>query len=396
MPEDLVNLSSISENINIYDPNLYLNHNSLNEMIELTTNIKIKKKYEIFIYIISSIDRKFGNDKDKNISWFTNDLSYLKLKSESQRDDNSIFIVLAMEDRQSHLRTGRNVKDYLQDSKCSEYLESINYNLKSKDYDLAILNLLKKIEGRLMIKNQTLYDIFEWFYNLFIALLWILIFGGIWFLISYLYEKKISKSAEDQLKKLKKITDNNKPRREIIERICVICLDELENKENSSKEECKEKKINANSLQELEISEENLNKEQAELIKKNEEIFIAKLECGHSFHSKCISVWMVKNNICPICREKIDKEEDSSNEKNPSQRNSSEINSSNTTTMSTTEIFTRSLINIQSSIHPELSSLDYSYGTNFSWRFAQSSSSTIQSSYSFEWGSGSGGASSSW
>jgi hypothetical protein len=207
MPEDLVNISSISENINIYDPNLYLNHNSLNEMIELTTNIKINKKYEIFIYVISSIDRKFGNDKDKNISWFTNDLSYLKLKSDSQRDDNSIFIVLAIEDRQSHLRTGRNVKYYLKDSKCSEYLESINYNLKNKDYDLAILKLLKKIEGRLMIKYQTLYDIFEWFYNLFIALLFILIFGGICLLISYFYEKKLSKSAEDQLKKLKKITD---------------------------------------------------------------------------------------------------------------------------------------------------------------------------------------------
>jgi hypothetical protein len=104
---------------------------------------------------------------------------------------------------------------------------------------------------------------------------------------------------------------------------------------------------------------------------------------------------MVKNNICPICREKIDKEEDSSYEKNPSQRNNLEINSNNST-ISTTEILTRSLINIQSSIHPELSSLDYSYGTNFSWRLAQSSSSTTQSSYSFDWGSESGGTSSSW
>ena len=33
---------------------------------------------------------------------------------------------------------------------------------------------------------------------------------------------------------------------------------------------------------------------------------ISTLPCGHRFHVKCISQWMLqKKNICPMCREKI-------------------------------------------------------------------------------------------
>jgi len=37
------------------------------------------------------------------------------------------------------------------------------------------------------------------------------------------------------------------------------------------------------------------------------EDFAAKLECGHQFQSICIYGWMINNNQCPICREKIEK-----------------------------------------------------------------------------------------
>ena len=173
-------------------------------------------------------------------------------------------------------------------------------------------------------------------------------------------------------------------------------MDELEIKENVINQEQINKNTSQSLLQELEVSsEERNNREQAELIKKNEGNFIAKLECGHSFHSKCISEWMTKNNNCPVCREKIDKEEcDSSNEKNRRVETNTNSNSI-TSTSTTTEVLIRSLINIQSSIHPELSSLDYSYGSNFSWRYPQSSS-TSNSSYSYDRGSDSGGASSKW
>lgn len=29
-----------------------------------------------------------------------------------------------------------------------------------------------------------------------------------------------------------------------------------------------------------------------------------KLSCGHSFHKKCIDLWLNKNLLCPSCKEK--------------------------------------------------------------------------------------------
>ena len=29
------------------------------------------------------------------------------------------------------------------------------------------------------------------------------------------------------------------------------------------------------------------------------------LECRHQFHKKCIELWMKKNSICPLCRNKL-------------------------------------------------------------------------------------------
>jgi len=33
--------------------------------------------------------------------------------------------------------------------------------------------------------------------------------------------------------------------------------------------------------------------------------YFRKLCCCHSFHLKCIDLWLSKNNKCPMCRKKI-------------------------------------------------------------------------------------------
>jgi len=43
----------------------------------------------------------------------------------------------------------------------------------------------------------------------------------------YFTKKPITKTAEEKLKKIKAITDNGKPRKEILEKVYVICLEEL-------------------------------------------------------------------------------------------------------------------------------------------------------------------------
>ena len=33
---------------------------------------------------------------------------------------------------------------------------------------------------------------------------------------------------------------------------------------------------------------------------------ICTLPCGHRFHFRCISQWMLREKICPMCREKME------------------------------------------------------------------------------------------
>jgi hypothetical protein len=75
------------------------------------------------------------------------------------------------------------------------------------------------------------------------------------------------------------------------------------------------------------------------------EFKLAKLDCGHNFHPKCITDWMTNKNNCPVCRSLIDND------------NIKEIKPLN-----------QGLVEIQSNIHPELNRYNYNYsGSDFTW-----------------------------
>jgi len=70
---------------------------------------------------------------------------------------------------------------------------------------------------------------------------------------------------------------------------CAICLEEFNNK---------------NSQRSAELNEEN---DSIKGIKKNENENnnITTLECGHQFHSTCISDWLKQRDNCPLCRQAV-------------------------------------------------------------------------------------------
>jgi len=131
--------------------------------------------------------------------------------------------------------------------------------------------------------------------------------------------------------------------------------------------------------------------------KDKEEDFIAKLECGHSFHGKCIASWMAKQNNCPVCREKIDKDDSSQNNGNKS------TNGTRTDTASTNNL-TQSLIDIQTVLHPNFRYLRFTHSpSSFSWAYRSNVGSSTGSSKSSSWGTSSswgggssGGGSTKW
>jgi uncharacterized membrane protein YgcG len=84
----------------------------------------------------------------------------------SNNEEKSIFILFSIEDRLNRIRTGNDARNYLSDRKSIAFLNDINHHLKSKDYDQAILDLVKSIHERIIIEQQFLHDVKCFLYNL--------------------------------------------------------------------------------------------------------------------------------------------------------------------------------------------------------------------------------------
>ena len=105
----------------------------------------------------------------------------------------------------------------------------------------------------------------------------------------FLFLRFCYKPEKERVKKIKEFLKKNKDKqlKNIFNDSCIICLDNLDDKNEIIKN--------------IEVSKE---KEQAKEEKEKEKENIAVLECGHRFHEKCIIEWLKKHNICPICRVK--------------------------------------------------------------------------------------------
>jgi hypothetical protein len=393
LPVKLVNIPTKLPGFHIYDPQNYIDEKYLPELSDKIKRIQDGKNFDVYLYIFSSIADYYGSKGEKNIELFANDLSYMKTEAENQKDDKSIFIIFSVSDRQSRVRTGRIVKNYLQERKLSEYLTEIKFYLQIGSYGRALVDLMKNIEIRVFTNWQLLQDLWDLIKTILYYMAALAFCCLILYLIGIFTKPKTEKKIEDKLNKLKKITQNGKPRKEILDTMCVICLDELEKPEEKLKQDESEKE----KLQ----KENNLINETNSADNKEKEKFVAKLECGHSFHSTCIAEWMIKNNKCPTCREIIDKE----NNKNSSNDKSTTNTSHNTNTNVEQEnTFIRSLLAIQTLLHPELNNYNFGFGSStFSWTRrpaisdpAAREEGKTKSTYSSSWGSKSGGASSSW
>ena len=166
----------------------------------------------------------------------------------------------------------------------------------------------------------------------FFLMLFILILSFIFCYILALIAQKIRErrnlrltmSDEEKLLKIREFLKKCKSDKKILSDNCIICLEPFENctsvnhsimaesnrgnKDNNliDEEEKKENKDKSSVIIEMQNmgSENNENINNKSNLSDNQ---ISTLPCGHRYHVKCITEWMLrKKNICPMCREKID------------------------------------------------------------------------------------------
>lgn len=391
-PELIMNSTKYKDGL--IDPEYYIdNFEDKNIILNLIDDIKRTKNIDTSIIFISEISDAYYSKKKKDISKFVDDLSTLLVNRNKTLDADSLIIVFSITDKLLKIRTGSNVKSTITNQVAQNILSSVKSYLRDTDYSRAAIQILQQAYDRLNGKfslfgnkggnsKSSAASLLMLLSICFIPCLCASCFkeNSNYFSENTTFERNAQ--AESKLERIKQITSRNQDKKEFLESSCVICLEDFPQKQNQQSEYKNEEiltnhenKINNSNhkeiiehndklptLQEINIHVEPTQKfseENQGLLSSNRsndiqftnspnrlEEDLAKLDCGHTFHQKCIADWMEKQNSCPVCRNIIDSDNNTISQK-PIQEG---------------------LLDIQRNIHPELNSYNYNFShTGFTW-----------------------------
>ena len=275
---EILSYNRYNFNINymIIDPENYLNYADLSEIAS-----KMKKIYEeyninTYIILISELQLNgYYSDINNEVERFVSYFNYYLNGYSQYNDSMSVTTAFFIKQRKMRMRTGKYARKIISDRKALEIINARKDDLRSENYYNVVNKLLDDIYYKCTLD----------YYSNYILISWIILFFSTYFLfLRFCY-----KPEKERVKKIKEFLKKNKDKqlKNIFNDSCIICLDNLDDKNEIIKN--------------IEVSKE---KEQAKEEKEKEKENIAVLECGHRFHEKCIIEWLKKHNICPICRVK--------------------------------------------------------------------------------------------
>ena len=361
--EDVIQLikSCKTKEYKIIDPKNYITEEDQKKLEKELKDIYDKHKVVSFFIMLDYIDLKDNKGNSIEISNYTNLLiEELYFQNIVGIDTPIVVAVISIKDKKMTMRVEGRVSHTVTEQDCYNILNIINNYYAYGEYSYGSVEL-----GKLL--NYYISNTGFWARNKkFFYMIFLLIFCFCFcYLCSIVAQKikerrnlRLTMSDEEKLIKIKEFLKKAKANRKILSDNCIICLEPFDNcvsifhtisqQENNNlikKENTRNKDnlinterdtylntyANTNRLnEELNIQEEinvnnennNENEDKNKIVNTNTKINndsiilqrnsiitdtqISTLPCGHRFHVKCISEWMLqKKNICPMCREKI-------------------------------------------------------------------------------------------
>ena len=118
----------------IYDPNHYLSENTNIELAKSNTN----SDTQIGIYIVDTLDGKSIEEQANGVarSW----------KIGHSDTNKGALIAIAINDRKFRIETSNKLSTILTDSKAQNILDNSKSYMRNKDYDSAVINIIKQIK----------------------------------------------------------------------------------------------------------------------------------------------------------------------------------------------------------------------------------------------------------
>ena len=355
--EDVISLikSCKTKEYKIIDPKNYILDEDQKKLEKELKDIYTKHKVVSFFIMLDYIYLTDNNGNNIEISNYTNLLiEELYYQNLVDIETPIVVAVISIKDKKMTMKVEGRVSHIVTEQDCYNILNIINNYYAYGEYSYGSIELGKLI-------NYYLSNTGFWARNKkFFYMIFLLIFCFCFcYVLSIIAQKikerrnlRLTMSDEEKLIKIKDFLKKAKANRKILSDNCIICLEPFDNcvsiyhtisQDNKfiNKEEITRNQdniinterdtylntyTNTNRLnEELNIQEEiNANKENNEnnIGRNNSRIIndninlqrnsaitdtqISTLPCGHRFHVKCISEWMLqKKNICPMCREKM-------------------------------------------------------------------------------------------
>jgi hypothetical protein len=313
----------------IIDPDDYLKKE---DEIALEKHLKeIYTSHNVMTIIIMArnIDLTDKTGKKIDISNYT-EIIYNDLITKDLIKNNSAVVisVVSIEGKIMTMKAHGSVAYTITQQDCYNILNLINNYYSYGEYSYGTVELGKLINYYLV--NTGFFARNKRFFIMIIILILSFIICYILALIAQKIRERrnlrLTMSDEEKLLKIREFLKKCKADKKILSENCIICLEPFDNCtsiNHSVVDDSNNKNINKDNNDNILIDEENKNnnKDKDSIViemqnMSNENINnksnmtdnqISTLPCGHRYHVKCITEWMLrKKSICPMCREKMD------------------------------------------------------------------------------------------
>ena len=316
----------------IIDPDEYLKKE---DMIELEKQFKeIYNSHNVIpiLVIARNIDLTDKSGKKIDISNYTEIVYDEIVEKKIVKNESSVILtIVSIEGKIMTMKALGKVSLTITQQDCYNILNVINNYYSYGEYSYGSVELSKLINYYLV--NTGFFARNKRFFLMILILILSFIFCYILALIAQKIREKrnlrLTMSDEEKLLKIREFLKKCKSDKKILSDNCIICLEPFDNctsvnhslmaesnrgnkdnKDNNNnlidEEENKENKDKSSVIIEMQNmgSENNENINNKSNISDNQ---ISTLPCGHRYHVKCITEWMLrKKSICPMCREKMD------------------------------------------------------------------------------------------
>jgi len=322
--------NSETKNYKIIDPDDYLKKE---DEIKLEKQLKeIYKNHKVvpIIVVIRKLYMKDESGKNLDISNFTQIVvDEIYNKKIVKKTTPIVVAIISIEGKIMTMKAEGSVSFTITQQDCYNILNIINNYYSYGEYSYGTVELGKLINYYL--DNTSYFARNKRFFIMIVLLIFSFCFCYLLAIIAQKIRDKrnmrLTMSDEDKLLKIRDFLKKTKVNKKIITDSCIICLEPFENctsinhslihEENNINDnnsinhkndnENNVKLTNNNIDNDIQIEMQNVGNENADKASNISENQISTLPCGHRYHVKCITEWMLrKKNICPMCREKID------------------------------------------------------------------------------------------